>query len=299
MAKFIAKQHKRAENNAAPIAGIVYCHKRDDTIFVAKEITKRTGIVAAGYHGGLKDAERTKVQKDWTTGKVPIVVATISFGMGIDSENVRYVIHYNIPKSMASFYQESGRAGRDGQSAISLVYYSKDDANKFAFLISKREDSRKKGKGDGSAKRDEQALQEVVEFCTTPHCRRQYVLKHFGEKETDPQTVCQKSCDFCCNPERIEQAIQSAMAVRTMSFQKKQASKTKKQAKWDGQWDNPHGDDDYGDEAYDEWNVDGLRITSSAAGEDGGALMVESGFKTAKSMVDWDRLEKLEVSVAS
>ena len=177
------------------------------------------------------------------------------------------------------------------------MYYSQDDANKFAFLISKNRESKKGQKNDKTAsKRDEQALQEVVDFCTTPGCRRQYVLKHFGEKETDPKKVCMKTCDFCSNPERVEKAIQSSVASRAILFQKKQATKTKKAAKWDGQWDRPHDDDgvynDWGDE---EWNVDGLGITSSSTGDDGGAVASGGGFRTAKSMVDWERLEKLEV----
>ena len=112
MVKFITKHHERAKEKGSPIAGIIYCHKRDDTQFLAKEIEKCTKIPSAGYHGGMKDADRTKIQEEWTSGKVKIVCATISFGMGIDLDCVRYVIHWSIPKSMSGFYQESGR-GKD------------------------------------------------------------------------------------------------------------------------------------------------------------------------------------------
>lgn len=112
LANFITKQHKRAQKNLEPIAGIVYCHKRADTELLAKEIAKRTGIAVAAYNAGLKDAERTKVQMDWMTGKLSVICATVSFGMGIDLDCVRYVIHWTIPKNMAGFYQESGRAGK-------------------------------------------------------------------------------------------------------------------------------------------------------------------------------------------
>ena len=108
LSKFISKQHRRAKRDGKECSGILYVHKRDDTTFLAKEITKRTGIPAAAYHGKLKDADRTKVQEDWTTGKIQIAVATIAFGMGIDRGQVRYVVHWAIPKTMDGFYQVCG-----------------------------------------------------------------------------------------------------------------------------------------------------------------------------------------------
>ena len=92
LAKFISKQHKRSKKNGTPCSGIIYVHKRDDTTFLAKEIAKQTGIPAGAYHGALKDADRTKVQEDWTSGTIQIAVATVAFGMGIDLAHVRYVV---------------------------------------------------------------------------------------------------------------------------------------------------------------------------------------------------------------
>lgn len=182
--------------------------------------------------------------------------------------------------------------GRDGKASISLVYYSKDDANLFAYLI-RTQESRKGGNGnDATAKRNQEALQQVIDYCTNTHCRRQYVLKHFGEKETDPKAVCQKACDYCCNPQKVERTIQSSVAARTISFQRKQS--TRSNTTFDGQWGKPHGDDEFFD-AEDDYTVGGLRITSSLNGDNDVPVVIE-GFKTAKSMIDWEELEKEEVS---
>lgn len=241
---------------------------------------------------------------------------------------IHLVVHWAIPKTMDGFYQvgqgtcfgcsyyysgsqpfpsirslnffkESGRAGRDGLPSISLVYFSRDDASKFAYLISMQEESRKK-KNEGqssdgaSLKRKQEALSQVVEYCMTAHCRRQFVLKHFGEKETDPKTICQKSCDYCSNPERIEKAIQGSDAMRAVSFQKKQASKRKRNEKaWDGKWDQPHGDDGFFENHDDDWEVEGLGITSSSTSTNA-CSSGSTSFVSAKSLVS--RLDKLEVN---
>lgn len=299
LSKFISKQHKRAKRDGKECSGILYVHKRDDTTFLAKEITRRTGIPAAAYHGKLKDADRTKVQEDWTTGKIQIAVATIAFGMGIDRGQVRYVVHWAIPKTMDGFYQESGRAGRDGKPAISLVYFSRDDANKFSFLIQKQEESGKNKDRkaiEAAVKRKQDALQQVVDYCMTAHCRREYVLKHYGEKDTDPKTICRGACDFCSNPERVEKAINASDAMRAVGFQRKQASRKMTSAKaWDGQWSKPHGDGDFFEGRNEDWEVEGLGITSSRPSKvNGGGRFKAEGFVTAKSMKLADKLSSLE-----
>ncbi|XP_060620662.2 ATP-dependent DNA helicase Q5 isoform X5 [Anolis sagrei] len=116
--------------------GIIYCRMREVCEQVAIELSYR-GLRAKAYHAGLKAAERTSVQSEWMEQKVPIIVATISFGMGVDKANVRFVAHWNIPKSMAGYYQESGRAGRDGKPSSCRLYYSRADRDQVSFLIKK------------------------------------------------------------------------------------------------------------------------------------------------------------------
>lgn len=116
--------------------GIVYCRTRDTCDQLAIELSRR-GVKAKAYHAGLKVSDRTQVQNEWMEEKVPVIVATISFGMGVDKANVRFVAHWNIAKSMAGYYQESGRAGRDGKQSWCRLYYSRNDRDQVNFLIRK------------------------------------------------------------------------------------------------------------------------------------------------------------------
>nr|XP_034960370.1 ATP-dependent DNA helicase Q5 isoform X4 [Zootoca vivipara] len=116
--------------------GIVYCRKREVCEQVAIELSYR-GVNSKAYHAGLKVAERTSVQNEWMEEKVPVIVATISFGMGVDKANVRFVAHWNLAQSIAGYYQESGRAGRDGKPSSCRLYYSREDRDQISFLIKK------------------------------------------------------------------------------------------------------------------------------------------------------------------
>jgi RecQ family ATP-dependent DNA helicase len=109
MVDFIKRQHEKAHKNGTPCNGIVYVHKQRDTVELARVISSQTELRAEGYHGGMLDTDRTRIQEDWMSGQVPIAVATIAFGMGIDCPHVRYVIHWNVAKTVEGFYQESGR----------------------------------------------------------------------------------------------------------------------------------------------------------------------------------------------
>uniref|UniRef100_UPI003AADEDC4 ATP-dependent DNA helicase Q5 n=1 Tax=Centroberyx gerrardi TaxID=166262 RepID=UPI003AADEDC4 len=146
--------------------GIVYCRTREGCETVAYQLTK-LGVLAKPYHAGLKAGDRTEVQSDWMQGKVLVIVATISFGMGVDKANVRFVAHWNLAKSLASYYQESGRAGRDGLPSSCRTYYSPRDKEQMNFLI-RKEVSRKQEKR-GSAKEVDKAaitdFEAMVLFC--------------------------------------------------------------------------------------------------------------------------------------
>ena len=213
----ILKEHENCRRDNRPCSGIIYVHKRNDTELLTLKI-QEAGITAAPYHGGLKDAQRKEIQDKWTIGEVQVAVATVAFGMGIDLAHVRYVLHWSLPKSVEGFYQESGRGGRDGSTAKSIVYYSKDDASKFKYLIKKQAEAKaakenREPRGDNAKLT---ALYEMVDYCTTGGCRRQYLLKHFGEL-IEPGKICKKTCDYCINPKKTEGAINGSVTSSSRS----------------------------------------------------------------------------------
>ncbi|KAJ7399851.1 hypothetical protein BTVI_110919 [Pitangus sulphuratus] len=156
--------------------GIVYCRMRDVCDQLAIELSYR-GLKAKAYHAGLKPADRTSIQNEWMEEKIPVIVATISFGMGVDKANVRFVAHWNIAKSMAGYYQESGRAGRDGKPSCCRLYYSRNDRDQVSFLIKKELSNiqtivpvpiyfqEKKGTLKESDKAAMTAFDAIVNFC--------------------------------------------------------------------------------------------------------------------------------------
>ena len=189
--------------------------------------------------------------------------------MGIDLATVRYVIHWSLAKSLEGFYQESGRAGRDGLPAVSVLYFSKDEASKFSYLIQKQGGSSKKDPRSAkeSVARSLDALQSMVNYCVTPCCRRQYVLHHFGEK-IDAKEVCKETCDYCQNPKQVEQRIEGSQVIQdvvnTQKGHPRNGQRPSSPPKWDGQWSKPHGDGEEDDDDWqDTWTEGDLGITSS------------------------------------
>jgi ATP-dependent DNA helicase RecQ len=182
-------------------SGIIYVQARKTTEAIA-EVLSINGINAAPYHAGLDAKTRSKVQDDFLSEKVDVIVATIAFGMGIDKPDVRFVIHYDIPKSIENYYQETGRAGRDGLLGKCYAFYAHKDILKLEKFL--------KDKPVSEREMSVQLMEEVIAYCETAECRRQFLLHYFGE---DNGACGNKLCDNCANPKEKKDASEDLKKV--------------------------------------------------------------------------------------
>jgi len=190
-------------------SAIVYCFSRKDTEKLAENLNTE-GVEAKPYHAGLAPKERKQTQEQFIHDKIQIITATIAFGMGIDKPDVRLIVHYNLPKTIEGYYQETGRAGRDGEPSECVLFFSYADKRKHAYFIEKIENAAEQQKAWDK-------LADVLAFGGLVTCRRRYLLNYFGESFTE---INCKACDNCLNPPEefdatvISQKILSAV-IRT------------------------------------------------------------------------------------
>jgi ATP-dependent DNA helicase RecQ len=174
-------------------AGIVYCLSRKSTEEVASKLNKM-GIKAKPYHASIEKNEKEQAYSDFMGDKIQVICATIAFGMGIDKPNVRFVAHWNLPKNIESYYQETGRAGRDGLPSEAMLIYNAGDASTLRRFIDNDNNNTEMGKLFKTIQHDK--LDRLLEFCQTGHCRRRVLLQYFQEKTL---TDC-GNCDCCDSP---------------------------------------------------------------------------------------------------
>ncbi|MEI8134807.1 MAG: DNA helicase RecQ [bacterium] len=167
-------------------AGIIYCFSQKGTEAVAEKL-RGEGFKALAYHAGLSAETRSTTQEKFVKDKIDIICATIAFGMGIDKSNVRFVIHYDLPKSLAGYYQETGRAGRDGEQSDCLLFYNYGDKRKIEYFFSEI-------RSESELKHARQELSNMMDFAQAQTCRRRIILKYFGEYYQKDNCG---NCDIC------------------------------------------------------------------------------------------------------
>lgn len=200
--KLVAKRKRKS--------GIIYCATRKNVESVCALLESK-GYAATRYHAGLEEQERSENQEDFLYDRKTIMVATNAFGMGIDKSNVSYVIHYNMPKSMEAYYQEAGRAGRDGAEADCILLYNGSDIHTARFLIENSSDNEEldESQREQVRKQDLQRLEAMVAYCKTKDCLRGYILEYFGQKH--PQ-LC-GNCGSCQGDFEMQDITREAQMI--------------------------------------------------------------------------------------
>lgn len=180
-------------------SGIIYCQSRKTVDTLSKKLN-RAGFVVSPYHAGLTDKVRAKNQEMFIKDDVQIIVATVAFGMGIDKPNVRFVVHYDLPKNLESYYQETGRGGRDGLECDCVLYFGHGDRYKIEYFINKM--GKKQDRDIALVQ-----LHDMIDYCESNSCRRKVLLKYFGEEVEDDNCG---ACDVCLEPKEMFDGTEAA-----------------------------------------------------------------------------------------
>ncbi|KAL0698404.1 hypothetical protein Bca4012_054526 [Brassica carinata] len=257
------------------ICAIIYCLERTTCDDLSLHLSS-TGISSAAYHAGLNSNLRSTVLDDWLSSKKQVIVATVAFGMGIDKKDVRMVCHFNVPKSMESFYQESGRAGRDQQPSRSVLYYGVDDRKKMEFLLRNSEN-----KKSPTSKKPTSDFDLIVRYCEGSGCRRKKILESFGEEQ------CKKTCDACKNPNQVARCLEELTTTASRRHNSSRVFITSSS-------DNKTNEGEYSE--FWNRNEDGSDSDEEISDSDDGADAVKSlaGSKLSKKLGVDEKLVLLE-----
>uniref|UniRef100_A0A915LM37 ATP-dependent DNA helicase n=1 Tax=Meloidogyne javanica TaxID=6303 RepID=A0A915LM37_MELJA len=202
------EKQKREGKKPHPASGIVYCQTRAECEHMVNVLTSGK-IPAEAYHAGLSNKARDEVQNKWSGDELPVVVATVAFGMGVDKATVRFVIHWNPPLNMASYYQESGRAGRDGKRSYCRIYYSREYQGMMNFRLHSSINGINRTKSvpaqvvEQRKKEIQKGFEKMIEYLEKANCRHAYIGRYFDENVVN----CSNNCDFCKNPQKVKEGL--------------------------------------------------------------------------------------------